>query len=89
MSEQLNSLERLLTQVLTEQITQTGLLQRMADQQLMLIQALAGMSQKTPMASRSPTWIARHAVKAAEAMQCSGMQCADPQPSLLIATRIS
>lgn len=41
MSEQLNSLESLLTQVLAEQVKQTALLQRMADQQLMLIQAMA------------------------------------------------
>lgn len=41
MSEQLNSLESLLAQVLTEQVRQTALLQRMADQQLMLIQAMA------------------------------------------------
>ncbi|SCZ12758.1 hypothetical protein [Pseudomonas sp. NFACC37-1] len=41
MSEQLNSLESLLSQVLTEQAKQTALLQRMADQQLMLIQAMA------------------------------------------------
>ncbi|WP_339492402.1 hypothetical protein [Pseudomonas rhizophila] len=41
MSEQLNSLESLLTQVLAEQVEQTALLRRMADQQLMLIQAMA------------------------------------------------
>jgi hypothetical protein len=41
MSEQLNSLEDLLTRVLAEQTRQTALLQRMADQQLMLIQAMA------------------------------------------------
>ena len=45
MSEQLNSLESLLTQVLTEQVRQTALLQRMADQQLMLIQAMADESE--------------------------------------------
>ncbi|MCM2461065.1 hypothetical protein HGO40_11295 [Pseudomonas sp. CG7] len=41
MSEQPSSLESLLTQVLAEQVKQTALLQRMADQQLMLIQAMA------------------------------------------------
>lgn len=45
MSEQLNSLESLLTQVLAEQVRQTALLQRMADQQLMLIQAMADESE--------------------------------------------
>ncbi len=41
MSEQPSSLESLLAQVLAEQVRQTTLLQRMADQQLMLIQAMA------------------------------------------------
>lgn len=41
MSEQPSSLESLLAQVLAEQVKQTALLQRMADQQLMLIQAMA------------------------------------------------
>jgi hypothetical protein len=41
MSEQPSSLESLLAQVLAEQVRQTALLQRMADQQLMLIQAMA------------------------------------------------
>ncbi|WP_223472877.1 MULTISPECIES: hypothetical protein [unclassified Pseudomonas] len=41
MSEQPNSLESLLAQALAEQVKQTALLQRMADQQLMLIQAMA------------------------------------------------
>lgn len=41
MSEQPSSLESLLTQVLAEQVKQTALLQRMADQQSMLIQAMA------------------------------------------------
>lgn len=40
MSEQPNSLESLLTQILAEQVRQTALLQRMADQQLILIQAM-------------------------------------------------
>jgi hypothetical protein len=40
MSEQQNSLESLLTQVLAEQKQQTAILNRMADQQLMLIQAM-------------------------------------------------
>lgn len=41
MSEQLSYLENLLTQVLTEQKQQTAILNRMAEQQLLLIQALA------------------------------------------------
>jgi hypothetical protein len=41
MSEQLSYLESLLTQVLTEQKQQTAILNRMAEQQLLLIQALA------------------------------------------------
>lgn len=41
MSEQLNSWESLLVQVLAEQVKQTALLKRMTEQQLMLIQALA------------------------------------------------
>ncbi|SCW88816.1 MULTISPECIES: hypothetical protein [unclassified Pseudomonas] len=41
MSEQLKSLANLLSQILAEQGRQTALLQRMADQQLMLIQAMA------------------------------------------------
>ena len=40
MSEQQNSLESLLIQVLAEQKQQTEILGRMADQQLMLIQAM-------------------------------------------------
>ena len=40
MSEQQNSLESLLIQVLAEQKQQTAILGRMADQQLMLIQAM-------------------------------------------------
>ena len=41
MSEQISYLENLLTQVLTEQKQQTAILNRMAEQQLLLIQALA------------------------------------------------
>ncbi|MGO2711587.1 hypothetical protein [Pseudomonas helleri] len=41
MSEQLSYLESLLTQVLTEQKQQTAILNRMAEQQLLLIQAMA------------------------------------------------
>lgn len=41
MSEHLSCLEGLLTQVLAEQKQQTAILNRMAEQQLLLIQALA------------------------------------------------
>ncbi|MCW8278930.1 hypothetical protein IMF27_28280 [Pseudomonas sp. PCH199] len=41
MSEQQNSLESLLIQVLAEQKQQTAILNRMAEQQLLLIQAMA------------------------------------------------
>jgi hypothetical protein len=41
MSEQLSSLASLLSQVLAEQKQQTTILNRMAEQQLLLIQALA------------------------------------------------
>jgi hypothetical protein len=41
MSEQLSCLENLLTQVLTEQKKQTLILERMAEQQSLLIQAMA------------------------------------------------
>lgn len=48
MSEQLSYLESLLTQVLTEQKQQTAILNRMAEQQLLLIQALAGDDGEDP-----------------------------------------
>jgi hypothetical protein len=41
MSEQLSYLESLLNEILTEQKQQTVILNRMAEQQLLLIQALA------------------------------------------------
>lgn len=41
MSEQLSYLESLLTEILTEQKQQTAILNRMAEQQLLLIQAMA------------------------------------------------
>ena len=48
MSEHPNCLESLLTQVLAEQRQQTGILERMAEQQLLLIQALAGEDDEDP-----------------------------------------
>jgi hypothetical protein len=48
MSEQLSYLESLLTQVLTEQKQQTAILNRMAEQQLLLIQALADEDGEDP-----------------------------------------
>lgn len=48
MSEQLSYLESLLTQVLTEQKQQTAILNRMAEQQLLLIQALADEDDEDP-----------------------------------------
>ncbi|CAI8940115.1 hypothetical protein [Pseudomonas sp. IT-P294] len=48
MSEPLSYLESLLTQVLTEQKQQTAILNRMAEQQLLLIQALADESDEDP-----------------------------------------
>jgi hypothetical protein len=48
MSEQQNSLESLLTQVLTEQMKQTAILNRMAEQQLLLIQAMAAEDDVDP-----------------------------------------
>lgn len=48
MSEQQNSLESLLIQVLTEQKQQTAILNRMAEQQLLLIQALADDGDEDP-----------------------------------------
>lgn len=48
MSEQLSYLESLLTQVLTEQKQQTAIFNRMAEQQLLLIQALADEDGEDP-----------------------------------------
>ncbi|WP_156375901.1 MULTISPECIES: hypothetical protein [unclassified Pseudomonas] len=48
MSEPLSYLESLLTQVLTEQKQQTAILNRMAEQQLLLIQALADEGEEDP-----------------------------------------
>ena len=48
MSEQLSYLESLLTQVLAEQKQQTVILNRMAEQQLLLIQALADDGDQDP-----------------------------------------
>ena len=48
MSEHLSCLESLLTQVLTEQKQQAAILNRMAEQQLLLIQALADDSDEDP-----------------------------------------
>jgi hypothetical protein len=48
MSEHPNCLESLLTQVLAEQRQQTAILERMAEQQLLLIQALAGEDDEDP-----------------------------------------
>jgi len=48
MSEPLSYLESLLTQVLTEQKQQTAILSRMAEQQLLLIQALADEGEGDP-----------------------------------------
>jgi hypothetical protein len=48
MSEQPSYLESLLTQVLTEQKQQTAILNRMAEQQLLLIQAMAGEDEEDP-----------------------------------------
>ena len=48
MSEHPNCLESLLTQVLSEQRQQTAILSRMAEQQLLLIQALAGEDDEDP-----------------------------------------
>ena len=48
MSEHLSCLESLLTQVLTEQKQQTAILNRMAEQQLLLIQALADDGDEDP-----------------------------------------
>ena len=48
MSEHLSCLEGLLTQVLAEQKQQTVILNRMAEQQLLLIQALAGEGDEDP-----------------------------------------
>lgn len=48
MSERLSYLESLLTQVLTEQKQQTAILNRMAEQQLLLIQALADEDDEDP-----------------------------------------
>ena len=48
MSEQISYLESLLTQVLAEQKQQTVILNRMAEQQLLLIQALADDGDEDP-----------------------------------------
>ena len=48
MSEQLSSLASLLSQVLAEQKQQTAILNRMAEQQLLLIQALADEGDEDP-----------------------------------------
>ena len=48
MSEHLSCLEGLMTQVLAEQKQQTAILSRMAEQQLLLIQALAGEDDEDP-----------------------------------------
>lgn len=48
MSEHLSCLEGLLTQVLAEQKQQTAILNRMAEQQLLLIQALADDGDQDP-----------------------------------------
>jgi hypothetical protein len=48
MSEPLSYLESLLAQVLTEQKQQTAILNRMAEQQLLLIQALADEGEEDP-----------------------------------------
>jgi hypothetical protein len=48
MSEQLSSLASLLSQVLAEQKQQTAILNRMAEQQLLLIQALADDGDEDP-----------------------------------------
>jgi hypothetical protein len=48
MSGQLSYLESLLAQVLTEQKQQTAILNRMAEQQLLLIQALANEDSEDP-----------------------------------------
>ncbi|VVO24194.1 hypothetical protein [Pseudomonas fluorescens] len=48
MNEHLSCLENLLTQMLTEQKQQTAILSRMAEQQLLLIQALADDGDEDP-----------------------------------------
>ncbi len=53
MSEQLSSLVSLLDQVLAEQKQQTAILNRMAEQQLLLIQALADDGDEDPDATPS------------------------------------